>query len=162
MQSIKIIPYCATYRDKVLDLTIEAWTPGFAKTAAEVPQFVYDAFYPEGWQVRQRVDVGDLLDAEPQNVWLAITDGTLLGFMGLRFHPEDRMGEVHILAVAPEFQGCGIARRLMQFAESRIKAKGLDMVMVETIGDSGHAPARRAYEAFGFQSWPVARYFKKL
>ena len=36
------------------------------------------------------------------------------------------------------------------------------MIVVETIGDTGHEPARRAYEAVGFQPWPVARFFKEL
>jgi hypothetical protein len=36
------------------------------------------------------------------------------------------------------------------------------MVMVETGDDPGHMPARRAYEAVGFERWPVARYFKDL
>ena len=36
------------------------------------------------------------------------------------------------------------------------------MVMVETGGDRGHAPARATYEGLGFQRWPVARYFKDL
>jgi hypothetical protein len=38
----------------------------------------------------------------------------------------------------------------------------MTMVMVETGGDPGHAPARGAYEAAGFERWPVARYFKAL
>lgn len=50
----------------------------------------------------------------------------------------------------------------MQFAEAQIRDAGMSMVMVETVGDSGHAPARAAYEASGYQRWPVARYFKKL
>jgi hypothetical protein len=50
----------------------------------------------------------------------------------------------------------------MQFAQEHIRAAGMRMILVETIGDSGHAPARRAYESFGFRKWPVARYFKEL
>jgi hypothetical protein len=38
----------------------------------------------------------------------------------------------------------------------------MKMIMVETIGDRGHEPARRAYEVVGFQRWPVARYFKEV
>ena len=39
---------------------------------------------------------------------------------------------------------------------------GMSIVMVETGGDAGHAPARRSYEAAGFTLLPVARYFKAL
>ena len=103
-----------------------------------------------------------LLENEPENIWLARRGREPVGFVGLRIHAEDRMCEIYILAVAPDQQRRGIGRRLMQFAEEHIRAVGMRMIMVETIGDSGHAPARRAYESFGFRKWPVARYFKEL
>jgi RimJ/RimL family protein N-acetyltransferase len=39
---------------------------------------------------------------------------------------------------------------------------GMRIAMVETGDDPGHAPSRAAYEAAGFERWPVARYFRKL
>ncbi|WP_315312567.1 hypothetical protein [Rothia dentocariosa] len=53
-------------------------------------------------------------------------------------------------------------RELMEHAYAQIKDAGMRMVMVETGGDSGHAPARALYESEGFVRWPVARYFKDL
>ena len=158
----EIIPYDATYRKQVIDLTVEAWTPVFSTTGDEVPDFVFEAFYPDGWIPRQIKDVGNLLDQEPENIWLVLSGGELAGFMGLRSHPEDQMGEIYIIAVAPSHQRQGIGRQLMEFAGDIFRAKSMKMMMVETIGDEGHAPARRAYEVFGFQPWPVARYFKEL
>lgn len=38
----------------------------------------------------------------------------------------------------------------------------MNMVMVETGGEPGHAASRDAYHAHGYQPWPVARYFKDL
>jgi hypothetical protein len=38
----------------------------------------------------------------------------------------------------------------------------MGVAMVETGGDPGHAPARRAYEKAGFALLPIARYFKNL
>ncbi|MEQ9813165.1 MAG: GNAT family N-acetyltransferase [Azospirillaceae bacterium] len=134
----------------------------FARTAAEVPGFIYEAFYPEGWEARQAADVGALLDGEPEGVWLALLGEDLAGFVGVRLLVEDRMGEVHIIAVDPAWQRRGIGRRLMSFAEAHCRAHGMAMVMVETVGDSGHQPARRAYESFGYVPWPVARYFKAI
>ena len=149
-------------RQRVIDLAIAAWTPVFAKTRRDVPRFVYDTFYPDGWEARQKADVATLLDSEPQNIWLARHGEETFGFIGIRIHAEDRMGEIYILAVAPAHQGAGIGTRLMHFAEDRMRTSGMRMIMVETIGDSGHEPARRAYEAFGFEPWPVARYFKEI
>ncbi len=72
------------------------------------------------------------------------------------------MGEVSIVAVAPEHQRRGIGEQLMTIAEQHIHAAGLQMEMVETVGDAGHAPASRKYEARGYERWPVVRYFKRL
>ena len=162
MDGLEIVPYRPELRDEVIGLAVSAWTPVFAKTRNDVPRFVYDAFYPQGWQVRQTADVAVLLEAEPQNIWLAFQDNERTGFVGIRLHPEDQMGEIHILAVSPDRQRQGIGRELMDFAEQIIRKSGMKMVMVETIGDSGHEPARRTYESFGYERWPVARYFKPL
>ena len=159
---MQIVSYDRGHRGAVIELTVDAWTPVFEKTQLDVPRFVYDAFYPDGWEPRQKADVAALLDGEPQNIWLALVDGDLAGFVGVRIHEEDQMGEIYIIAVSPAHQRKGVGRRLMQFAERHIRGAGMKMIMVETIGDSGHAPARRAYEAFGFEPWPVARYFKRL
>ena len=162
MSELTIVPFEKAYADRVIRLTVDAWAPVFAKTENDVPRFVYDAFYPEGWEARQTADVTALLSAEPGSVWLALQDEELVGFIGLRVHPEDQMGEIYIVAVSPDRQRQGIGRKLMHFAEQHIRERGMKMVMVETVGDSGHEPARRAYEATGFERWPVARYFKKL
>lgn len=159
---IKIAPYDTEYKQDVIDLTVKAWAPVFAKTQNEVPSFVFKNFYPKGWQMRQTSEVEDLLDAEPQNIWLAMHGKVLVGFLGLSIHAEDQMGEIYIIAVSPDFQRQGISTKLMQFAEDHIRALGMKMIMVETIGDNGHKPARHAYESFGFEQWPVARYFKEL
>ena len=162
MTDFDIRPFSPEYTQSVIDLTIAAWTPVFEKTQGDAPRFVLDAFYPDRWQVRQTSEVSGFLETEPENIWLAMERDHVVGFIGLRLHPEDQMGEIYIIAVLPDHQQRGVATNLMLFAENRIRASGMKMMMVETVGDSGHAPARHAYEAFGFERWPVARYFKKL
>lgn len=162
MTKISILPFVPDHRREVIDLAVRAWTGVLDKTAQDVPRFVYDNFYPDGWQARQTDDVGAFLDGAADATWIAKAQDTVVGFIGLAQHPEDRMGEIVIIAVDPVWQRHGIARRLMTFAEEHFTAAGLSMVMVETVGDSGHAPARRTYESSGYEPWPVARYFKKL
>lgn len=159
---MKIVPYDESFREQVIGLTLDAWRPVFPKTKSDVPLFVYDNFWPQGWEIRQATDVGALIDSNPGEVWLAMENDLLVGFVGAAIHPEDRMGEVTIIAVSPDHQQRGIGKSLLAFAESYIKEKGMEMVMVETVGDSGHEPARKAYESQGYVLWPVARYFKKL
>ncbi len=162
MSEVAIIPYREEFKEQVLELVVCAWQPVFEKTIKEVPRFVYDNFWPQGWQARQVAEVSALLADNPRDVWLALQGGSLVGFVAVAICPEDRMGEISIVAVSPDHQRKGIGRRLMDHAEQRIRDSGMSMVMVETVGDSGHEPARKTYEALGYEQWPVARYFRKL
>jgi ribosomal protein S18 acetylase RimI-like enzyme len=157
-----IVCYSSKYRESLLELVVSAWEPVFVKTRKDVLGFVYDNFWPQGWQIRQVAEVSTLLDTEPEKVWIAIQNNELAGFVVISIHPQDQMGEVSIIAVSPTYQRQGVGNSLMQFAEQHIRAAGMKMVMVETVGDSGHEPARRIYEALGYENWPVARYFKQL
>ena len=166
---MNIIPYEPPMRQAALDLALRAWSPVFPQLKAAVPGFVYGAFYPEEWQKRQLSDLGQILDNEPHTVDVAMLQGQnssekpqLAGWVCTRIHPEDSMGEVYILAVDPQFQRRGIGHALMNHSHDRARATGMTMMMVETGGDPGHAPARHTYEAAGYQRWPVARYFKNL
>ena len=157
-----IVSYSPIYREALLDISLRAWGSVFPRMHNDVPEFVYDAFYPQGWQQRQLSDLKEVFDQEPQNVSVAIEGEHPVAWVCTRIHPEDQMGEIYVIAVDPEYQRCGVGQRLMDHASAQIKDAGMRMVMVETGGDSGHAPARALYESEGFVRWPVARYFKDL
>lgn len=119
--------------------------------------YVYDAFYPEGWQERQTQDVRDFLGGANNQIFVAIDNDRVVGFVGAVFHPDDSMGEITIVAVDPDHQRTGLATMLMDEASAAMRAMGASILMVETGGDPGHAGARATYERFGFEGWPVAR-----
>lgn len=162
MDKIDIIPFAPGRQNDVIDLVVEAWQPVLAQTRSEVPEHVYENFYPNGWEQAQKEDVEKLLRTEPHNIWLAVRDNELVGFLGVRISSAEQMGAIHIMAVSPRYQRQGIGRQLMTFAEEHIRRCGMRMMIVETLRDQGHQPARAAYEGFGFQPWPIKRYFKKL
>ncbi|MBP2364603.1 GNAT family N-acetyltransferase [Pseudonocardia parietis] len=157
-----IRPYADEYRRAILDLSLRAWEPVFPRTREAVPRFVYDAFYPDGWEQRQLADLTAVLDGEPRNIDVALVTGVVAGWVCTRLHREDDMGEIYVLAVDPDHQRHGVGTALTARSFERVRAAGLRMVMVETGDDPGHAPARATYEAIGFERWPVARYFKDL
>lgn len=157
-----IEPYSADQRVQVLELSMRAWRPVFAELKKAVPAFVYDSFYPLGWEQRQTTDLAALLDNEPGTVHVAIDDGTVVGWICTRLHPEDQMGEIYVLAVDPAHQRRGVGTMLMNYAFDEVHKAGMDMIMVETGADPGHAASRASYEAVGFERWPVARYFRNL
>lgn len=157
-----IRPYVADDRAAVLALSLRAWAPVFELTEQAMPGFIYESFYPAGWEKRQVADLSEALDSEPQNIDVAVDGDELVGWVCTRVHPDDSMGEIYILAVDPQRQREGIGAALMQHSLERARAAGMRMMMVETGGDPGHAPARTAYEAAGFEQLPIARYFTPL
>ncbi len=159
---LDIRPFEERNTEELLDLSLRAWAPVFGTMAKTADQFVLSSFYPDGWEVRQIADIKALLGDSACDVWTAHANDSFVGFIGLRTHSEDMMGEIHIVAVDPDHQRRGVATALMSFASDEFRRAGLKMVMVETGGDPGHAKSRAAYESFGFRPWPVARYFKEL
>lgn len=159
---LQISPFKISDLDAVLALSMRSWEPVFPKLKEEIPQYIYEAFYPEGWRARQRADVEAICKDKKTTIWLAHVDQQLAGFAGLRVHTEDSMGEIYIIAVDPAYQRQNIGKALIEFSLEWMRDRGLSVAMVETGGDAGHAPSRAAYERAGFKRYPVARYFTEL
>lgn len=159
---MRIEPYDAHQLDAVVRLSLRAWAPVFDSIQKVMDFDLYRTFYPDDWRVSQLHAVEDVCAAEDTNVWVAIDTDSTVGFIAVKLHSEDSMGEIYMVAVDPDFQGRGIGTDLIEFALSWMKDAGMSVAMVETGGDPGHERARRTYEKVGFGLFPVARYFKKL
>jgi GNAT superfamily N-acetyltransferase len=146
----------------VLAVSMRSWAPVFADFEPAVAPHVFNAFYPHGWRARQSAEIEDFLKAEAGNVWVAMDGDALIGWVGIRLHYEDSMGEIYILAVEPDAQRQGVGRALIDKSFEQMRNAGLSIVMVETGDDPGHASSRLTYESIGFERWPVARYFREL
>lgn len=160
--NFEIRKFDPSLKTEILALSYRSWQPVFSKMKPSVPSYVYGAFYPEGWWVRQASEIVNYLDKEGDSAWVAAEAQSLLGWVGTRLHPEDKMGEIHILAVDPDHHRRGIGSALIAHAIAHFRQSGMQIVMVETGDDPGHAPSRATYERAGFERWPVARYFKAL
>ena len=159
---MRIEPYDDARRHEVVRLSLRAWEPVFASLRAAMLPAVFRAFYRDDWRTAQQRAVEAVCADEDVPVWVASEGPRLAGFVALKLHREDAMGEIYMVAVDPDFQRRGVARALTEHALGRFRDAGMAVAMVETGGDPGHAPARRTYEAAGFQLLPVARYFKAL
>lgn len=159
---MQIEPYDANQLEVIVHLSLRAWTPVFDSLQKVLNADVYQSFYPDSWRVSQQKAVEGVCLDEDTNVWVAIDNGSTVGFVAVKLHQEDSMGEIYMVAVDPDFQGQGIGSALIKFALDWMTNAGMSIAMVETAGDAGHAPARHTYEKAGFELFPVARYFKKL
>ena len=159
---MEIRPYNSTDLDAVVRLSLRAWEPVFASLGEVFSAEVYRESYPQGWRVSQQKAVEAACSDPPMRVWVAVADASVAGFVAIRFHEADKMGEIYMIAVDPDFQRRGLGAALTEHALDAMKSAGMSLAMVETGADDGHAPARRTYEKSGFDLFPVARYFKKL
>lgn len=161
IQVMVIQSYDDSHLDEVVALSLRAWEPVFRSMEEAMDPAVFEHFYPN-WRVSQAEAVEAACTDDEMHLWVAEEEGRAVGFVALKLHMVDRMGEIHMIAVDPDYQRQGIARALTDHALDWFEDAGMSVVMVETGGDPGHAPARRAYEASGFRVLPVARYFKKI
>jgi GNAT superfamily N-acetyltransferase len=90
-------------------------------------------------------------------------DGRPVGFVAVALNAfHERMGVIDFIGVDPDYQRRGISSRLTQVAIDHMRRQGMDIAVVATGGDPGHAPARAAYEEAGFTLLPISRYFRLL
>ena len=142
--------------------SLRAWEPAFASLERTMGSEIFRRQHPD-WRLDQRQAVEEVCSAEKGRVWVAEAGGVPVGFVAIELHhPERNMGEISMLAVAPDYQASGIGTALTEFALDRLKDAGMTVAMVETGGDPGHAAARRTYEKAGYVHLPIARYFKNL
>ena len=148
--------------DQVVDLSVRAWAPVFDSLREVLGAAMFDRMHPGGWRTIQADAVREACTDPGMTVWVAAEDGTVTGFVAVVLHPDDREGEIHMIAVDPEFQRGGTAARLTDRAVEWIAEQGMELAVVATGGDPGHAPARASYERSGFRALPLVRYYKLL
>lgn len=147
-------------REAVVRLSLRAWEPVFPSIAAAMDAEVYDHFFPD-WRVSQQESVETACADKDALAWVAEIDERVAGFVAV-YRRTPTFGEIHMIAVDPDFQRRDLGLRLTEFALDAMREQGIVVAMVETGDDPGHAPARRLYEKSGFRLMPVARYFRKL
>lgn len=145
----------------LVDITMRAWKPVFEGLSTAISDNIYEIFVPD-WQAEQLRTLTTVCGSDDIDKIVAEEDGKVIGFAAASYHPEDFLGQVYIVGVDPEHRRKGIATKLTEECLRMIKAKGLELAMVETGGDPGHAAARATYESMGFENFPVCRYLKRL
>lgn len=146
--------------DAVIGLSLRAWAPVFDSIEKAMDFEVYRMLHPD-WRETQKKAVVEVCLATDTQTWVAIESDSVVGFVSAKLRSVV-LGEIYMIAVDPDYQRRGIATGLAEHALDWMKTAGMSVAMVETGGDPGHAPARRAYEGMGFRELPIARYFRKL
>jgi len=104
----------------------------------------------QSWEARKAQQNRQLFAEHPDQVWVLDHDGRILGFVTFWLFPERSYGHLDNSAVAPERAGEGWATFMYRHVLAHFRELGLRFAHVDTGLDDAHIPARRAYEAVGF------------
>ena len=148
--------------DRVIAFSLRTWEPVFASLQSVLGDEIFLRLYPD-WRTSQADGVRASCTKDDLDSFIAVLDERPVGFVtiGLNaFH--ERMGVIEMIGVDPDYQRRGVGAQLTTFALGHMRAAGMDIAVVETGGDPGHAPARALYGATGFTLLPIARYFQLI
>ena len=148
--------------ETVVEFSLRAWSPVFASLRDVLGDDIFLRLHPD-WKANQAEAVRASCTNDERDVLVAVARGHPVGFVAIALNAfHERMGAIEIIGVDPDYQRRGIGSRLTESATEHMRSRGMDIAVVETGGDPGHAPARAAYETAGFTLLPVARYFRLL
>lgn len=113
------------------------------------------------WQERKKKGIDYDLKRRSRDALVAEADGQVVGFVCTRLYHKRSIGHVANLAVAPDYQGQGVGRSLVDAAVRHLRDRGMDYARVETL--EHNEKAGNLYRSSGFEE--IARrvyYFREL
>jgi GNAT superfamily N-acetyltransferase len=144
-------------------LAVVAWQRVHDTATALLGAPLHDELFA-GWREAKAAAVTAAVRDHPAQALVAVTpDGQIVGFVTFSCDRERRLGEIGNNAVAPPWQGRGIATSLYRAVLDQMRAAGMRVACVRTGLDDGHAPARAAYQKVGFAAGlPSITYYQEL
>jgi GNAT superfamily N-acetyltransferase len=148
--------------EAIVEFSLRAWQSIFASVREVLGDDIFLRLHAD-WRADQAAAIRVACANSERDVFVAVANGRPVGFVAVALNAfHERMGAIDIIGVDPDYQRRGISSRLTEFAKEHMRSRGMDIAVVETGGDPGHAPARAAYETAGFTLLPIARYFQLL
>ena len=105
------------------------------------------------WAWRKKRQVEDDINNYPDGIFVAETDGTVVGFITTRVDHAKRIGSIPDLAVLPAQRRKGLAKKLVDEAIAHLKGEGMEYVRIDTLEEN--AVCQHFYPKLGFRE--VAR-----
>jgi GNAT superfamily N-acetyltransferase len=101
--------------------------------------------------------------SDDNQVYVALTDGEIAGFVTVMLDRKRALGEIGLNAVDPAYASRGIGTAMYEFALERMREDGMKAATVGTGADDSHAPARAAYSKAGFdRAIPGVHLYREL
>jgi ribosomal protein S18 acetylase RimI-like enzyme len=115
------------------------------------------------WEERKTRQNRQLYVEHPEWVWVLEENDQILGFVTFCLFPQQGYGHIDNNGVHPDHAGKGWGKYMYQHVLQHFRDEGLRFAHVDTGLDPPHMPARRAYEAVGFdRQVPTVEYWQDL
>jgi len=103
------------------------------------------------WSVEKTNRVRKTYEDYPGCVWVLEQGGVVFGFVMFAVHRERNRAWIEENGVLPGHRGQGWATFMLRHVLQHLRSQGIRFVSVEVDLDDVHRPARRTYEAVGFE-----------
>ena len=147
-------------------LTVESYRPIQESFVAMLGEDCYEAVRPEPeltWEERKIQQNRRLYSEHPDQLWVLDEDGDVFGFVSFWLFPDKSYGHIDNNGLRADRVGQGWATFMYRHVLEHFRARGLSFAHVDTGLDDAHIPARRAYEATGFdRRVPTVDYWQDL
>lgn len=101
------------------------------------------------WQQRKAEEIREEIEHEPDSAIVAEVDGRVIGFVTTRMNRRSAVGRICNVAVAHEFQGRGIGKRLLAEAYRLLRQRGARYLQIETL--ETNPVGMHLYPSLGFR-----------
>ena len=147
-------------------LTVKSYRAIQESFVAMLGDDCYDAVRLEPeltWEERKIQQNRRLYDEHPEQLWVLEEDGDVFGFVSFWLFPDKSYGHIDNNGLRADRVGQGWATFMYRHVLEHFRAQGLRFAHVDTGLDDAHIPARRAYEAAGFdRQVPTVDYWQDL
>ena len=133
------------------EIAVAAWEPIYASSHHALGAAIFDHLHPD-WRAAKAGQVADALEKRTTWALVACAGDEIVGFATFRIDQQRGIGEIGNNAVAPSWQGRGVAAALYDRVLECFRQHGLRVAKVTTGLDDAHAPARAAYSKAGFSA----------
>jgi ribosomal protein S18 acetylase RimI-like enzyme len=137
------------YRPEDLDaikrLTVESFD---GVTLEQNVETALGILHGHDWRWRKARHIDDDAAANPAGIFVAESEGRIVGYITTLIDREAGRGRIPNLAVASEFRGKGLGRQLIEHALDYFRQQGLAYAMIETMAQN--EAGQHLYPACGF------------
>jgi ribosomal protein S18 acetylase RimI-like enzyme len=100
------------------------------------------------WRWRKARHIDDDVAANPAGIFVAQSQGRIVGYITTLIDREAGKGRIPNLAVAAEFRGQGLGRQLIERVLDYFRSESLEYAMIETMAQN--VAGNHVYPACGF------------